>query len=331
MSSSQQANGSQDVREKTRICITTAVLATEVMRRLGDLGGKPALRSAILAGDFAEAECLVTDPGIGADAAMMAAMPQLRLIACYGVGVDAIDLKAAAERDITVTNTPGLMADAVADLALALLLASARDIVAQDRYVRTKQWTTPAASVPLARGLRDKTIGILGLGAIGSAIAERAAGFGMTVCYTGPHEKPVPYFFVADLHALAAMSDFLVVAAPGGAATRHLVNRDVLRALGPAGTLINVSRGTLVDESAMIDLLRSGELGFAALDVFENEPQIPDELLALPNVVVTPHQGSATAETRLAMAELVLANVEAFIQGRPCPTRVVIPSSQQGR
>ena len=321
MSSSQQAILSQDLRESGRICITTAVLDESVMRRLG---GKPAQRSTILAGDFAEAECLVTDPSIGADASMIAAMPRLQLIACYGVGVDTVDLQAAAQRSITVTNTPGLMADAVADLALALMLASARDIVVQDRYVRTRRWTTPAATVPVSRGLRDKTIGVLGLGAIGSAVAERASGFGMTVYYTGPREKPVPYRFVADLQALAAMSDFLVVAAPGGAATRHLVNSDVLRALGPAGTLVNVSRGTLVDESAMIALLQSGGLGFAALDVFETEPHIPDQLLALPNVVLTPHQGSATRETRLAMAQLVFANVEAFFQGRPYPTPVVI-------
>lgn len=255
---------------------------------------------------------------------MIAAMPRLQLIACYGVGIDAIDLKAAAERDITVTNTPGLMADAVAgpcshfDAGFCARHRCAGPLCARRAVDHTGRHRAAGA------GLRDKTIGILGLGKIGSAIAERACGFGMKVCYAGPREKPVPYRFVAELKTLAAMSDFLVVAAPGGAATQRLVNTDVLRALGPAGTLVNVSRGTLVDESAMIALFQSGELGFAALDVFETEPHIPEQLLALPNVVLTPHQGSATRETRLAMAELVLANVEAFFQGRPCPTPVII-------
>jgi len=314
-----------------RIAILTQVLPQTVAIDLADrLGAVSRSAGQLQNGAAGDIEILVTDPGVGASAALIAELSNLKLIACYGVGVDAIDLAAARHRGITVTNTPGSLADDVADLAMALLLASARDIVLQDRFIREDGWTRLAAGVPLSRGLKSKTIGILGLGAIGSAIAERAAAFRMDVRYHGPSPKAVPFAYEADLMHLVQLSDFLVVACRGGNDTRHLVNRSVLEALGPAGTLINISRGSVVDEEALVCALAQGKLGFAALDVFDREPHVSDALKTMQNVVLTPHQGSATGEARLAMAELLVANVDAFLSGRPCPTPVA-NSVQPGR
>ena len=264
---------------------------------------------------------IATEANRGVTREVIAILPQLEIIACFGVGVDAIDLAAARERNIPVTNTPGVMADDVADLAIGLMLASSRQILAADRFVRDGRWAS--GPVTLARQVTGKRLGVLGLGGIGRAIADRGAAFKMQVRYSGPRRKPdAPYEFVADPVELARGSDFLMVACKGGPETRHLVAAPVIEALGPAGTLINVARGTVVDEAALIRALKSGRLGFAALDVFENEPHVSAELLALPNVLVQPHQGSATVETREAIGRMVIANIVAQFERRPLPTPV---------
>lgn len=310
--------------KNNRIVILTAVLPASVVNMLESMGAYRMSVEDVRSGEaIRSAEVLVTDPGVGASADVLLKFPDLRLVACYGIGIDAIHLPTARSRGIGVCNTPGLLTEDVADLAMALMLASARDIVPQNRYVRDGQWTTIAAKVPLSRSLKNKAIGIVGLGNIGSAIAERAAAFKMRVSYHGPRRKPVDYKYMPDLVAMAAESDFLVIASRGGEDTKGIVDREVLEALGPAGTLVNVSRGSIVDESALVDTLEAGKLGFAALDVFAAEPNVPERLCALPNVIMTPHQGSATADTRLAMALLLVENVEAYFAGEALPTPVV--------
>jgi len=307
-----------------RIVILTAVLPASVVATLEGMGGKRmAVEDVLAGGSIAGIEVLVTDPGVGASADVLVKFPDLRLVACYGIGIDAIHLPTAKARGIGICNTPGLLTEDVADLAMALMLASARDIVRQNEYVREGQWKTFAAKVPLSRSLKDKAIGIVGLGNIGAAIAERAAAFRMRVSYHGPRQKPVSYRYMPDLAAMAAESDFLVIASRGGEETRNIVNRQVLEALGPDGTLVNVARGSIVDETALIDVLETGKLGFAALDVFASEPNVPERLRGLSNVIMTPHQGSATTDTRLAMALLLVENVEAYFSGAPLPTPVV--------
>lgn len=319
---------------RPKVAVLTRVLPETVLTAFAHrfdplhLSAKALLAAEALTG----IEVLVTDPGVGASADIIARLPDLKLIACYGVGIDAIDMVAARQRGVAVTNTPGLLTEDVADLALALMLASARDITMSDRYVREGNWTTPVAGVPLARSLKGKAVGILGLGNIGAAIAERASVFGMRISYHGPRSKPdTAYHYVADLTAMARDSDFLIVACRGGDDTRGLVDAEVLDALGPTGTLVNVSRGSVVEEGALVEALATGRLGFAALDVFADEPKLPDTLRAMPNVILTPHQGSATVETRLAMARLVLDNVTAFFEGRALPTPVAIQPTQSGR
>ncbi|MBW6422501.1 2-hydroxyacid dehydrogenase [Rhizobium sp. XQZ8] len=307
-----------------RIVILTAVLPASVVATLESMGGRRmSVEEVRSGGSIRDVEVLVTDPGVGASADVLMRFPELRLVACYGIGIDAIHISTVKSRGIGICNTPGLLTEDVADLAMALMLASARDIVPQNQYVRDGQWTTIAAKVPLSRSLKNKAIGIVGLGNIGTAIAERASAFRMRVSYHGPRQKPVDYSYMPDLIAMAAESDFLVVASRGGEDTKGIVNRQVLEALGSTGTLVNVSRGSIVDEAALIDVLETGKLGFAALDVFAAEPNVPERLRALPNVIMTPHQGSATVDTRLAMALLLVDNVAAYFFGAPLPTPVL--------
>jgi hydroxypyruvate reductase len=252
---------------------------------------------------------------------LMEKLPKLEIIAVFGVGIDAIDLAAARERNLPVTNTPGILADEVGDLAIGLMLASARQIVAADRFVREGQWER--GPISLGRSVGGKTLGIVGLGGIGRAIADRAAAFRMKILYTGPRVKPdVPYTYVADLVDLARRSDFLMVACKGGPQTHHLISAAVLDALGSTGTLVNVARGSVVDEDALVAALADGRLGYAALDVFENEPHVRGQLLELPNLIVQPHHGSATAETRTAMGQLMIDNISARFDARPLLTPV---------
>ncbi len=264
---------------------------------------------------------IATDGHAGASAELMAALPNLEIVGCYGVGVDAIDLGYANDHRVVVTNTPGVLTDDVADLAIALLLDVCRGVSRGDRYVRGGEWL--AGPMPLTRSLKGKKVGILGLGRIGRAIAERAEAFGCTLCWHGPRPKPdAPYAYVPDLVEMAAACDFVVVACPGGAATAGLVDRAVIDALGPQGGLVNISRGSVVDEPALVSALQEGRLGSAALDVFAAEPRVPEPLLAMDNVVLQPHMGSGTVETRAAMGQLVIDNLAAHFAGNPVLTPV---------
>ncbi len=257
----------------------------------------------------------------GCPASLIEALPRLEIIACFGIGVDLIDIAAARARGIPITNTPEVVTDDTADIALALILAVERRIAEGDRFVRRGDW--PNGELRFGRRLGGRKLGIVGLGRIGRAIARRSEAFGMAIAYYGPRRKPeLPYRFVDDLVALAAWSDILVVACPGGAATKHLVNRAVLDALGSAGTLVNIARGSVVDQPALIAALQSGSLGGAGLDVYDNEPFVPRELVEMENTVLMPHTGSATDETRAAMGDLMIENLLAHFAGRPLLTPV---------
>ncbi len=260
---------------------------------------------------------IATEANRGAPREMIDRFPNVEVICVFGVGTDAVDLKAARERNIPVTNTPDVIGPEVADLAIGLMLASARQIVMGDRYVRDGDWIAKGP-IRLGRSVGRKTCGVIGLGGIGRAIADRAAMFRMRVIYQGPRKKAdAPYEYFADPVELARESDYLMVACKGGEDTRHLVSKAVIEALGPTGTLINVARGSVVDEPAMIAALKTGRLGYAALDVFDNEPNISKELLALPNVIVQPHHGTGTVETRTEIGQVMLNNLAAHFAGKP--------------
>jgi hydroxypyruvate reductase len=247
---------------------------------------------------------------------LIAQLPKLEIVSVFGVGYDGVDVAAARERGIAVTHTPNVLNDEVADLAMALVLAVSRRLIEADRYVRSGAWAN--GPMPLARKVSGARLGIVGLGRIGMAIARRAEAFGMSIAYTSRNARgDVPYPHFASAEALAREVDFLVVITPGGAATRKLIDAKVLAALGKKGYLVNVARGSVVDEQALVQALREGTIAGAGLDVFENEPNVPSELLALDNVVLTPHVGSATWQTRQAMADLAFGNLQAHFAGKP--------------
>ena len=255
---------------------------------------------------------MVTGSLKGADAGLIEALPSLQVICNYGVGYDRIDLAAAKRRGVAVSNTPDVLTDCVADLAFGLLIDVARGITAADRFVRRGGWQ-PGAAFPLTRKVTGKRLGILGLGRIGRAIAERSAGFAMDVRYhSRTPAQGARWAYEGSLTALAEWADFLVVACAGGPSTHHLVTADVLAALGPEGFLINISRGTVVDEAALVLALVDERLGGAALDVFEREPAVPEALLPLDRVVLAPHMASGTHETRQAMGRLMLDNLRSW-------------------
>jgi len=269
-----------------------------------------------------KAKFLATDGHLGCSAATMDALPDLEIIACYGVGTDAIDLAAAAARGIRVTNTPGVLTDAVAELAMGLMIGLCRRISDADRFVRDGKWLK--SGYPLTGELTGATLGILGLGRIGKEVARRAQAFKMQVVYHGRSQQRFePYPYYENLEEMAREVDWLVAIVPGGASTEGLVSRKVLQALGPKGAVVNLGRGSLIDEGAMVELLKSGALGGAALDVFEQEPKMSEELWSMPNVVLSPHQGSATEKTRWAMGDLVVRNLRAHQTGKPTITPVV--------
>ena len=248
--------------------------------------------------------------------ALMDQLPALEMISVMGVGYDGVDVTAALERRVPVTHTPGVLNEDVADLAIGLMLSVARRIPQADQYVRTGQWLN--GPMPLACKVSGARLGIVGLGRIGQAIADRARAFNMSIAYTARHQKPdAPYRYYASAQALASEVDFLVLVTPGGAGTRKLVNAGVLKALGPKGYLINVARGSVVDQSALVDALQKGLIAGAGLDVFEDEPNVPAALRAMKNVVLTPHMASATLQTRQAMADLASANLHAHFAGQP--------------
>ncbi len=253
---------------------------------------------------------------------LMGKLPRLEIIANFGVGYDSIDTAAARQRNIRVTNTPDVLNDAMAEITIGLMVALARRLPQADRYVREGKW--PKGAFPLQAEMNGRTVGILGLGRIGKEIAIRAQAMKMRVVYHGRHRQgDEPYLYYPNLTDMARDSDWLVVIAPGGKSTEGIVSRQVLEALGPEGYLVNMARGTLVDEAALVELLQNGGLAGAALDVFEKEPQVPAALFALDNVVLSPHQGSATHQTRNKMGQLVVRNLEAHFAGDPLPSAVV--------
>lgn len=257
---------------------------------------------------------LVGHTVIGAE--MLDRLPDLRVLSNLGVGYDVIDAVAATERGIVVTHTPDVLNDEVANTAILLMLGVARNFAQDERYARSGRWETEGMA-PLSRSVRGLTAGIVGMGRIGQAIAGKLAVFGTETVYHARSPKDVPYRYFGDLTEMAQASDILIVITPGGPETEHLVNRAVIDALGPRGILINVARGSVVDEAALIAALQEGRLGAAGLDVFENEPRIPQALREMENVTLLPHVGSATVETRQAMADLAVRNLTEFkVSGR---------------
>lgn len=279
-------------------------------------------RNALLQARGAGFAGLVTSAMRGADAALIGALPNLRVISVFGVGLEKIDLKAAAARGIPVGYTPDVLNDCVADMGFGLLIALARRLSQADRYVREGKWlTAPGMSFPLGRQVSGARMGVVGLGRIGRTIARRAGGFDMDVRYhTRRCVDDVTWSHEPDLLALARWADFLVVITAGGAATRHLINADVLDALGPDGYLVNVSRGSVVDEQALVRALQEKRIAGAGLDVFEHEPHVSAELLTMDNVLLAPHIASSTVQTRQAMAQRVLDNLRAFFAGKTMPS-----------
>jgi hydroxypyruvate reductase len=264
---------------------------------------------------------IATRSVVGADAALMAALPRLEIIACFGAGYEAVDLPAARSRGIRVTNTPDVLTEDTADFAIGAIFALARRIVEGDRFIRAGRWGREV--LPSSVRVRGKRLGIVGLGRIGLGIACRAEAFNMTIAWHGPRPKPaIPYRYVADIAELAGESDFLVLTCPGGPATRHLVGRAVLDALGPRGMLVNIARGSVVDELALLQALRDKTIAGAALDVFADEPAVPETFHALDNVVLTPHIASTTVETRAAIGDLLFANLSAQFSGKALPSAV---------
>ena len=256
------------------------------------------------------------------DGKLMDNLPKLEIISNFGVGVDAINLDDARQRRIIVTNTPDVLNDCVADTALALILNTLRKLPQSEAYLRAGKWVAQGA-YPLTTSLGGKTLGILGLGRIGEAIAKRAQAFGMSIRYHNRNRKDVPYPYDADPVTLAKNSDVLMVVTPGGSETARLINEKVLQALGPHGYLVNVARGSVVDEPVLLRYLQEKKIAGAGLDVFADEPRVPPEFFALDNAVLFPHVASATVETRKAMGDLQVENLRLHFAGKPVRTRVV--------
>ena len=294
--------------------LETALAARFEVIRWFDL--TDAERSAWLQQRAGTVRAVVTGGHVGCSNALMTALPSLAVIAVNGVGVDKVDLQLARSRGVRVGTTPGALTDDVADLAVGLIIGLLRAIPAADAHVRSGAWI--GGDRPLGRQVTGRRFGVVGLGHIGSAVAARLAPFG-AIAYTNPQPRNVAYTYYADVLSLARASDILVLTCPATAATRHLANAAVFAALGPEGYLINVARGSVVEESALITALRSGHLGGAALDVYEDEPNVPVALRECPNVVLTPHMASATVETRRRMADLVLMHLDACLRGAPEP------------
>ena len=281
-------------------------------------------RSAFVAERASDIRGIATRGELGASRELIESLPNLEVISVYGVGYDAVDLQAARDRGIRVTNTPDVLTKDVADLAVAMMLAQSRAVVTGDDWVRSGRWVSQG-NLPLQRRVFGKKAGILGLGRIGYEVARRLAGFDMDIAYCDvtPRDFAKDWTFVDMAQALAERSDFLFVTLTGGPATRHVVNKAVIEALGPRGSLINVSRASNIDEDALLNALETGKLGWAALDVFEGEPRLNPRFTKLDNVLLQPHQASATEETRRAMGALVFDNLSAHFEGHPLPTPVL--------
>jgi lactate dehydrogenase-like 2-hydroxyacid dehydrogenase len=265
---------------------------------------------------------LATFGPLPVDGRLMDALPKLEIIANFGVGVDAINLADAKQRGIIVTNTPDVLNEAVADTALALIMNTVRQFPQSERYLRAGNWAA-RGPYPLTSDLRGKVLGVLGLGRIGEAIVKRVLPCGMQIRYHNRNRKDAPYPYDPDPVTLAKNSDVLLVVTPGGPETNKLVNATVLDALGPQGYLVNIARGSVLDETAVLRYLQEKRIAGAGLDVFVDEPQVPPEFFTLDNAVLFPHVGSATVETRQAMGDLQIENLRLHFAGRPVKTRVV--------
>lgn len=269
------------------------------------------------------ARALICFGSVGADAAIMDALPELEMIGLFSVGYDKVDVDHARSRGIRVSNTPDVLTDDVADMAVGLLFATVRNIAAHDRMVRSGAWAR-GETVPLSTRITGRRIGILGLGRIGRAIAARLEPVAGEILYHNRRPQAESrYRYVEDRIDFARQSEVIMVATSGGAEASRLVDAAMLDALGPRGVIVNISRGSVIDEDALVAALREGRIAGAGLDVFAHEPHVPQALLTMDNVVLQPHQGSATVETRQAMADLVLANLDAWASGQPLPTPVV--------
>jgi lactate dehydrogenase-like 2-hydroxyacid dehydrogenase len=277
-------------------------------------------KAALLEEVGARIRGLVQGGGTVTPVSLLDALPALEIISVFGVGYDGVPVDYCRKRGIKVTNTPDVLTDDVADVAVGLILMTGRGFVRANRFLRDGEWVR--RGFDLTTKLGGRTVGIVGLGRIGKAIADRVEAMRMRVAYTGRKPRDVPYRYVGDVRSLAAEVDLLVIACPGGPATRHLVDEPVLAALGSKGTLINIARGSIVDEGALVRALAAGTIKGAGLDVFEDEPNVPPALLALDNVVLLPHVGSATRETRGAMADLCKANLDQWFVQRSVQTLI---------
>jgi hydroxypyruvate reductase len=271
-------------------------------------------KDRLLASGGRDVRGLVQGGGTVTPTTLLDQLSKLEIISVFGVGYDGVPVDYCRKRGIKVTNTPDVLTDDVADVAVALIMMTGRGFARLERFVRAGEWEK--RSVELTTKLAGRRVGILGLGRIGKAIASRVSAMGMDVAYTGRKPQDVSYRFLPDLRSLAADSDFLVVACPGGAATRNLVNADVLAALGKKGILINIARGSIVDEPALVKALQDHTIKGAGLDVFADEPHVPAPLMTMDHVVLLPHVGSATHETRKAMGDLCKANLDAWFAGK---------------
>lgn len=294
-----------------------------LLREQHDVLTAQATRAAAPLADMVDARrvmAVVTSAPVGVPAAWLSQLPALKVVSSFGVGLDQLPLDAARAAGLPVGYTPDVLNDCVADLAFGLLIDGARRIAAADRFVRRGDWLQ--GRYPLTTRVSGKRLGIVGLGRIGQAVARRASGFDMDIAYTNRGAaEGAPWRFEPSLLALAQWADFLVLTVAGGAGTRRLINAEVLRALGPKGLLVNVARGSVVDQAALIACLQSGDLGGAAMDVFDDEPRVPAELLGMEQVVLAPHMASGTHDTRQAMADLCLTNLRAGLAGEPLPAR----------
>lgn len=304
----------------------TVLLACDFSERFKTLLGKhynvlgplPHSSAEALPEGVSGVSALVTKGGLKTDRALIEALPKLGIVSFFGTGFEGIDLEAAAQRQLAVTHSPGANASSVADFAMGLALASSRNILAADRYVREGRWAgNSLVSMPAVQGLTGARFGIYGLGEIGRKLAVRASAFEMEVAYHSRTPKSdAPYSYKASLRELAEWSDILVIAARADLSNRHIVDRSVLAALGPRGHVINVARGSLIDSNALAEALEQRTIAGAALDVFENEPNVPDALLHAPNLILSPHIAFASNSARDAQEDMVLANLEAFYAGR---------------
>ena len=281
-------------------------------------------RAALLAQAAPRVRAVATTAGFGARRELIDALPKVEIVACFGVGVDAIDTAYCKQRGIPVTNTPDVLTEDVADLAIALTLATLRRLPQADRFIRDGKWGDAKRggdNFPLSDTLGRKTMGIFGMGRIGQATARRAEACGMRVVYTGPRAKPeLPQPYLPSLRALAEASDVLMITSPGGGETAKQVNAEILRALGPKGYVVNVARGSIIDEPALVAALQDGTIAGAGLDVFADEPNVPEAFWTMENVVLQPHLGSATQQARDAMGDLTVRNLAAHFAGQPLLT-----------